>query len=229
MSKNTKQKILFIALFAVIGFGAMQVPFSQLVGAENVRFNLFDFYGPIAGGFVGSTLGLVTVAIMQIIGWAFKGFPTETAALIRLLPMLLAVLYFAKRSKIILLVPIIAMIAFWLHPEGQQAWYFALYWTIPILMYFLHDKYLFARALGSTFTAHSVGGALWIYGFNMKASIWISLIPIVWKERVLMAIGIMLTYIVFNYMMSMVREKSNIKLDFVKLNPKYSLRHKHSH
>ena len=226
MNKSTKRKILFVAIFVLIGFGAMQVPFSQLVGAENVRFNLFDFYGPIAGGFVGSSLGLITVAVMQVLGWAFKGFPTETAALIRLLPMLFAVLYFAKRSKITLAVPIIAIIAFWLHPEGRQAWYFALYWTVPILMYFLHDKYLFARALGSTFTAHSVGGALWLYGFNMKAAIWLSLIPLVWKERMLMAAGITLTYIAFNYLMSVIQQKTKLKFPFVTLNPKYTLRHK---
>ena len=42
------KKILFFILFVVLGFGAMQVPFTQLLGA-NVKFSLFDFYGPIAG------------------------------------------------------------------------------------------------------------------------------------------------------------------------------------
>lgn len=226
MQKNLKAQIIFIAVFALIGFGAMQVPFSQLVGATNAKFNLFDFYGPIAGGFLGSTLGLVTVALMQILGWAFKGFPTETAQLIRLLPMLFAVLYFAKQSKWTLLVPIAAMIAFWSHPEGRQAWYFALYWTIPIVAYAFHNKFLLARALGSTFTAHSVGGALWIWAFDMKASVWLGLIPIVWRERVLMTIGIMVTYILFNFLMSLIQEKTRIRLPFIKLNPKYSLPHR---
>ncbi len=223
MKKQTQKKTLFVAVFALLGLLAMQVPFSQLVGAENVRFSLFDFYGPIAGAFVGSGLGLITVAVMQVFGWAIGGFSTETAQLIRLLPMLFAVLYFAKQSKWTLLVPIAAMLAFWAHPEGRAAWYYALYWTVPILAYFFHNKFLFARALGSTFTAHSVGGALWIWAFGMKAELWISLIPIVWKERMLMAIGISLTYILFNYLMSALKNK--VEIPFVKLNPKYTIKH----
>ncbi len=218
---------MFVLLFALLGFAAMQVPFSQLVGApSNVKFSLFDFYGPIAGGFLGSTFGLITVAIMQLIGWAYKGFPTEIAQLIRLLPMFFAVLYFAKQSKWTLLVPIAAMLAFWAHPEGQKAWYYALYWLIPIATYFLHDKILLARALGSTFTAHAVGGALWIWTFDMSAEKWIGLIPIVWRERLLMAVGIALTYIAFNFLMSVLQEKTKIRLPFVKINPKYALQNK---
>lgn len=222
------QKLLFVIFFALIGFGAMQVPFSQLVGAGNVKFNLFDFYGPIAGGFLGSTLGLATVALMQFIGWAFKGFPLETAQLIRLIPMLFAVLYFAQPSKWTLLVPIGAMIAFWAHPEGRQAWYFALYWLIPIALLPFHERWLWARALGSTFTAHSVGGALWIWAFNLKAGVWLGLIPIVWKERALMALGIMLTYMAFNYLMSILRKKTSLRLPFVMIHPKYAVSERQS-
>ena len=209
-------------MFAIIGFAAMQVPFSQMVGA-NLKFSLFDFYGQIAGAFVGSIWGLITVALMQVGNWAWHGFAIDIGTIIRLFPMLFAVLYFAKKSKPLLAVPIIAMIAFWAHPEGRAAWYYALYWLIPIAMRIFHHKFIFARALGATFTAHSVGGALWIWAFNMPAALWIGLIPVVWKERMLMALGITLTYIVFNYLMSLVVQKTKLKLPFLKLNPKYSL------
>ncbi len=223
MQKEVRNKVVFVILFALIGFGAMQVPVSQLVGASNVKFSLFDFFGPIASGFIGSTLGVITVALMQLISWGVKGFHTDAATFIRMLPMLFAVLYFAKRSKLMLAVPDIAMIIFWAEPNARQAWYFALYWLIPIATYFMYDKWLFARALGATFTAHSVGGALWAWTFHMKASMWIGLIPIVWKERMLMAIGIMLSYIAFNYFLSFLQAKTKIQLPFVKLNPKYSV------
>lgn len=223
MQKELRNKIIFIVVFAVIGFGAMQVPFSQLVGASNVKFSLFDFYGPIASGFIGSTLGVVTVALMQLINWGVKGFHTDTATFIRMLPMLFAVFYFAKKTRWLLLVPVISAIVFWAEPNARQAWYFALYWTIPIIAYFFYDRWLLARALGATFTAHSVGGALWSWVFHMPAGLWIGLIPIVWKERLLMAIGIMLTYMAFNYLMSLLQAKTKIHLPFVKLNPKYSV------
>src|SRR3989338_9662379 len=159
MKTQTRNMGRFIILFSLLGFLAMQIPFSQLVGAENIRFSLFDFYGPIAGAFIGSLWGVATVVIMQLINWAVNGFAMDAGTMIRLFPMLFAVLYFARKSKLALLVPVAAMIAFWSHPEGRLAWYYALYWLIPIAMHFFRDRFLFARALGATFTAHSVGGA----------------------------------------------------------------------
>jgi len=222
MKKETRNKWLFIALFALIGFGAMQVPFSKLLGVESLRFSLFDFYGPIAGAFVGSIWGLVTVVLMQLANWALGGFSLEVGTLLRFLPVLFAVLYFAKKSSWTLVVPVIAMIVFWINPIGRQAWYFALYWTIPLIVHFWRDKYIFARALGATFTQHSVGGALWVWAITMSPEMWTGLIPIVWKERGLMAIGITITYIAFNYLTSWVVTKTKIKLPFVTLNPKYT-------
>lgn len=219
--KEKNRKIIFITLFALIGFGLMQVPFTQIIGS-NLKFSLFDFYGPIAAGFVGSIWGLVTVLIMQLANWMLHGFATDTSTLIRFLPMLFATLYFAKKSKWILLAPALAMIAFWLHPEGRGAWYYALYWLIPVAMYFLYDKFLLARALGTTFTAHAVGSVLFLYALNLKSAVWISLIPVVWKERGLMAIGITLTFIIFNYLLALLNKKYHW-LDFVQINKKYLL------
>ena len=51
-----------------------------------------------------------------------------------------------------------------------------------------------ARALGATFTAHAVGGALWIWTFALPASVWQSLIPVVITERFVFAVGICASY-----------------------------------
>ncbi len=218
MKKETKQKLILGTAFVVLGFLAMQIPFTQLMGA-NIKFSLFDFFGPIVGGFLGSIPAMITVLIMQLANWAWQGFHTDVATLIRFLPMLAAVLYFSKKSKWTLLIPMAAIIAFWAHPEGRAAWYFALYWLIPIAMYFLHGKFIFARALGTTFTAHAVGGALWIWALHMKAAIWISLIPVVWKERGLMALGITLTYLLFKAVLEYSTRKSWLHLPALKLRP----------
>ena len=77
------KKILFLAAFVALGFGAMQVPFSQLLGAQNLKFSLFDFYGPIAGAFFSSAIGLITVFVMQLINWAWHGFATDAGTIIR--------------------------------------------------------------------------------------------------------------------------------------------------
>lgn len=215
MLKN-KQKILFTILFILIGFGLMQVPFTKLMGA-NIKFSLFDFYGPIVGSFLGSVFGLTAVLLMQLANWAIHGFAMDAGTIIRFFPMLFAVLYFARKSKWMLLVPAACMVAFWAHPEGRLAWYYALYWLIPVIAYFWHDKFVLARALGTTFTAHAVGGALWIWVFNMKAAVWIGLIPVIWKERGLMAIGITLTYLAFNKLFQVSVNKGWLKLSALKL------------
>jgi len=215
---QTNKKIVFISLFALVGFGLMQIPFTKIIGSS-LKFSLFDFYGPIAAGFVGSAWGVATVLIMQITNWAIHGFSMDTSTLIRLLPMVFAAIYFSKKSAFNLAVPMIAMLAFWLHPEGQKAWYYALYWLIPMVMYVFHDRFIFARALGTTFTAHAVGSALWIWTIPMSATVWTSLIPVVWKERGLMAIGITLTFMATNYILATLNKKYHW-LDFVQLHKK---------
>lgn len=210
MSKNIKNKIFIGAIFIILGFLAMQVPFSQIIGAENLKFSLFDFYGPIAGAFIGSVWGLITVFVMEVINWAVHGFAFDTGTMIRFFPMLFAVIYFAKQTRWTLVVPIIAMIAFWIHPEGRAAWYYALYWLIPLVAFVFYRKFIFARALGATFTAHSVGSVLFLWFFNLPASVWTGLIPVVWKERFLMAAGITITYIAFNYIFSLLSRKIEV-------------------
>ncbi|MFH1789853.1 MAG: hypothetical protein ABH832_02185 [bacterium] len=222
MISVNKKKFLFAAIFAAIGFITMQIKFTEIVGSS-LKFSLFDFYGPIVAGLIGSIWGLITVIVVQIINWGAHGFASDAGTVIRFFPMLLATLYFAKKTRWILIVPVIAMIAFWIHPEGRQAWYYALYWLIPIVAHLFYNKWIFARALGATFTAHCVGSVLFLWLFNLKASIWIGLIPVVWMERGLMAVGITVTFIVFNYLLSLVDKK--IKLNhLIKLNPKYSVK-----
>ena len=128
--------------------------------------------------------------------------------------MLFAVLYFGMRSRAILLVPLVAIVAFNLHPIGRTVWYYSLFWTIPILCHFMRDRSLFLRGLGTTFTAHAVGGALWIYAFNLPQAVWISLIPVVLVERLLFAAGIASMYVVLNNALNFLMERKLITIKF---------------
>jgi hypothetical protein len=219
-NKKIQKRIIFLIIFALIGFVVMQIPFVQLVGSK-VKFTLFDFFGPMAGAFLGSVWGVAAVALMQLGNWAIHGFALDAGTIIRFFPMLFAVWYFARKSNITLAVPVIAMIAFWAHPEGRVAWPFALLWLIPIVAHFGRERFLIFRALGATFTAHSVGGALWIWVFNLKAAVWMGLIPVVLIERGLFAVGIAVSYVVTNVVLNFAVKKNWFKLDFVKLNKKY--------
>jgi hypothetical protein len=203
---NTNKKIIFTSILAIIGVLLMQIPFTQIIGS-NLKFSLFDFYGPIVGAFTGSVFGIITVLAMQLVNWGIHGFDLGTSTILRFFPMLFAVLYFTKKSRWTLIAPMIAMVAFWIHPEGRGAWYYALYWLIPLATYFGHEHHTIFRALGATFTAHAVGSVLFLYALNLPTSAWIGLIPVVWKERGLMALGITITFWIANRALGLLSQK----------------------
>jgi len=210
----TKKNLLFVVIFTVLGFIALQIPVAQLEGSKT-KFMLYDAFAPIAGTFIGSLPGVLAVFFMQFINFLVHGAVIEDAGtIIRFLPMLFAVLYFAKKGKFNLVIPIIAILAFIAHPIGRTVWYFSLFWTIPIIAYFFRDRFLLARSLGATFTAHAVGGALWIWVFVLPASIWISLIPVVVLERALFAIGISVSFVLVNNLLAFLQKKHILNLGF---------------
>lgn len=209
---NIQKKLFFLALFSVIGFIALQIPFNKVMGS-NVSFTIFDFFAPMAGGFLGPIFGIASVFTVEVINLFIKQTPLTTGSVIRLFPTLFAVLYFALASrkgftgKWLLAIPVLCIVAFIVHPIGRQVPHYALlFWSIPIIAYFKREN-LFIKSLGSTFTAHAVGGALWIWAFNLPAAVWNGLIPVVIAERLLFATGIAASYIVVKYTLSFLASK----------------------
>lgn len=208
-----RKKLLFIVLFTLVGFASLQLPFNNLA-SSNVSFTLFDFFGPIAGAFLGPVFGVGSVLTVELINMFVKQTPLTTGSIIRLFPILFAVYYFASFSKQkgsnigekwILAIPVLAIIAFIVNPVGREVFYYSFFWFIPLIAYKFR-KNLYMRSLGATFTAHAVGGAAWIWAFSLPASLWNTLIPIVIGERLLFAAGISISFVVvkktLNYLIS---------------------------
>ncbi len=205
-----QKKLFFLALFTLVGFASLQIPFNKLAGS-NVSFTLFDFFAPITGAFLGPVFGIISVFSVMVANNLIKDVPWTTGAIIRLFPTLFAVYYFAViskkgSSKWILGVPVLAIIAFLVHPNGRQVPYYTLFWFIPLIAYKFRNN-LYMKSLGATFTAHSVGGAAWIWAFNLPASVWNSLIPVVISERLLFAAGISVSYIIISKILSFLAQK----------------------
>ena len=209
MSKQLQKKLFFLFLFSLLGIACLQIPFNKLAGS-NVSFTLFDFFAPIAGAFLGPVFGIASVFGVMVTNNLIKDVPWTQGAIIRLFPTLFAVYYFAeiskKSSKWILAVPFIAILAFLAHPNGRQVPYYTLFWVIPLIAYRFKDN-LLIKSLGATFTAHSVGGAAWIWTFNLPASVWQSLIPVVIAERLLFAVGIAASYVLVKYALKYLSSK----------------------
>lgn len=209
-----KKNLLFIAVFLILGFIALQIPVAQLMGSK-VKFTVYDAFAPVAGSFIGSIPGVIAVFLMQFSNFLAHGAQIEDAGtIIRFFPMFFAVLYFAKKGKINLIVPALAITAFVAHPLGRTVWYFSLFWLIPIAAHFFRDRFLLARALGATFTAHAVGGALWIWAFALPAPVWNGLIPVVAVERLLFAFGICGSFVVVNNLLGFLEKKRLLRIGF---------------
>ncbi len=209
---NTRRKLFFLALFSIVGFISLQIPFNKIMGS-NVSFTLFDFFAPMAGGFLGPVFGIASVFGVEVINMWIKQTPLTTGSVIRLFPTLFAVLYFALISKKgfqgkwLLAVPVLCIAVFIAHPIGRQVTYYALmFWSIPVLAYFKRDN-LWVKSLGATMTAHAVGGAAWIWVFNLPVSVWNGLIPVVIAERILFASGIAASYIAVKYTLEFLASK----------------------
>jgi len=201
----TKKRIMFFVLFAALVLIAKQINFSSILGAENQAFTLFQFFGPIAGSFLGPVIGAGAILVSQVSEMLLFGKAFDFIALFRLTPMIFAAAYFGfyakKQFNYTAVIPLLAMIAFLLHPVGQQAWVYSLYWLIPVIAT-VFSKRLFFRSLGSTFTAHSIGSVVWLYTFPSTPEFWLLLIPIVAVERLLFALGISVSFIGFTTVLS---------------------------
>jgi len=200
----TKKRILFISLFVLLVLIANQLNFSKVIGSNQQYFTFFQFFGPIAGAFLGPVFGAISVLGAQLIEFIASGKAFDFVNLLRLAPMIFAAYYFGKfgvkslKGALIPIVPLICMALFMLHPIGGQAWYYSLYWLIPLIAFLFFKKRLFARSLGATFTAHAIGSTVWLYSIPMTVQQWQALIPIVAYERILFAAGISVSFIVFN-------------------------------
>ena len=221
----TTKGLLFLFVFSILVFAGDRINFSKLVGAENQFFTLFQFFGPVAGAFLGPVVGVLSVLIAEVSSYIILGKAFTLVSILRLLPMLFAAWYFGtKKDKISFLIPIAAIVLFISHPVGRQVWYFSLFWTIPIIIKILPKKYsekLFLKSLGATFTAHAVGGAIWNYVVPMTPAKWIALIPVVIYERLLFASGIAISFILLNTLLDKLDVKT--KSNYISVDKRYIL------
>lgn len=226
------KKIIFLLLFVAAALIAARINFSTLVGSTNQTLTMFQFFGPIAGAFLGGIFGIITVLCSQIINNVLLHKEWTLVTALRLLPMLFAVFYFAyfhKKEKyktaVMILVPVLAIILFNIHPVGRQAWYYSLFWLIPILAVTgekLPGK-LFFRSYGATFTAHAIGSTIWVYTVPMTAEQWTALIPVTAYERFAFGLGIAVSFVAVNTVLDVVCDKLKVQSAVVSVEPAYVL------
>lgn len=218
--KFDRRKLAFLGIFALLSLALYQIKFSDILGAKSQNFTLFQLIGPISAGILGPILGVVSVLAVEVLNFFISGKALDPITLARFFPMVFAALYFGSRNKLAAIPAIMCMALFWAHPIGSQAWFYPLYWLIPIAASFCKDN-LLARSLGATFTAHAVGSVAFLYAYSLPAEVWAALIPIVAIERLTFAAGIAGFYYAINTALDFAHAKIGLSLGNVE--KKYAL------
>jgi len=172
-----------VAILAVIF--ARLMPFSWIIGSTGFYFSWSTMIAPIVVKYIGmSWIGLFFIAK--------KGLTASVLLLhiLHRLPLVgAAYAYKTHHWFFSVVIPLICMGMFALHDVGCLAWPYTLYWLIPVVLWFGSDN-LCSRALTSSFVAHAIGSVIWLYCGDTSAATWMGLIPVVFVERLLMAMAI---------------------------------------
>lgn len=182
-----KNYFLFLASVLMV-FIAKFIPFSSILGSQYAFFSASTIFALI----VTRHVSLWTLSLFLI---PFQGFSISSIFifLMNRMPLFFASWFYARSGQLLSLV--ISCLCFGLfiyHPIGLQAWPYAVYWLIPVLIYASGNNNIFLKALSAVFVAHAVGSAVWIYTHDMTPEFWLALIPIVAVERLIMALSVTL-------------------------------------
>ena len=225
--KLTYRNVLFLAVFMAAALLADRMNFAPIVGANSEYFTLFQFFGPVVASFLGLGLGLFALLGAQALNFVLLGKAITLVSVLRLSTMMFAAYYFArtdfsKTDRLGLAVPLACMGLFVLIPSGAEAWYYSLYWLIPVAVRVLGwGRNLVARSLGATFTAHAVGSVIFAYSLPYTAAQWTALMPVVAYERFLFACGIAASYVTMTTFLDWASHQAD--LSAIRLERAYSL------
>jgi len=184
--------------------------FSFVVGSWHMFFSAINCTGPLAGSFLGVSGSLIVYGLRAVFRLCTVGI--TGMQLLNGVPTLSASVYLASRNWAVRCgLPLTCMALFWLHPVGYAAGIYALYWLIPVAVFFVPSHNLFLNALGSTFVAHAVGSVIWLYTVPMESSAWLALIPIVAVERLVCATGMVVAHGVIQAVVSRISAVGAVK------------------
>ncbi|MEM3362049.1 MAG: hypothetical protein QXV64_03620 [Candidatus Anstonellaceae archaeon] len=194
--------LVFILFFIFLSIAASNISLSKVWGAPGQTFTMFEFLAPLPAAFLGPLKGIVVLIIAKGFSTIFSSATFDFVTLIRFIPPILGAYFFAtfkqnnKNNLFVFFVILSCILLFIIHPVGQKAWIFSLYWLIPILVILLPSSNVFFRALGATFSQHAIGSVIWLYFVSpANPEFWLALIPIVAIERLVFASGIAFSYL----------------------------------
>lgn len=172
--------------------------FSFFVGSHSLHISPFLAFVPLIGSLWGVRGSLGFFGFWGFYKYAFRG-----VAITGGIPTLLATLSWTSNQEnklgmsflLHVLFPLTCIALFCCHPVGRYAWPYAMYWFIPVVVYaWKKNDNLIACALQSTFVAHAAGSIMWLFLRPLSPVSWLSLIPVVAAERLVLACMMVIAY-----------------------------------
>jgi len=211
INANSIAKKISVSLYAGL-FAKLCALFklSFIVGSYAAFFSASNCVVPLIGAFAG----LPGAISFFLVGICVRSLASPIAffkLLAFYVPGMVASVSWIEEFKYIrVLVPLVCMGLFIMHPVGGVAWVYSLYWLIPVVLYFLQKDGVFACSLSSTLVAHAVGSTIWLYADPMSPAVWLGLMPVVAVERLLFASGMASLYIAVRYVHQQFPKMSHI-------------------
>ncbi len=209
-----------ISSLALLGLAllASVIPLSYALGLCNIPFSVINMILPVSGALVGFWASLPVLICYFLLKKSIS-FSLITGGL----PTFLATTNWAMQTEkqkmlaqlmLQVLLPVICMILFVVHPVGHDAFLYSSYWLIPMMLFVVqrYVQHIFFVALSSTFIAHAVGSVIWLYTIPMAAEQWLALIPLVAVERLVFALGATVFYAVAKSISDRVSDRQYKKL-----------------
>lgn len=172
------------------------IKMSFMIGSHASFFSLNNIGAPMVGVLAGTSFGLLAMILRALARALFFGI-SPISFIVYHIPSICASAYWHTSKKALKIgIPLICMFLFGIHPIGGQAFGYALYWFVPVVIYVVGVRAIFWQALASTFVAHAIGSIIWLYSVPMTVAMWYGLIPLVAVERILFASGMTIVYCV---------------------------------
>jgi hypothetical protein len=192
------QKVIELGVSTGLALGVVKLAslckFSWIAGSYTAFFSGSSAAMPLVGAFTGTVGSITTFVAGCLLGGVYS-----LKFLAYHVPGLFGAFYWSSSSFVVrVLVPALCFGIFIRHPVGSQAWPYALYWLVPIALYFYPRANLFVIALASTLVAHAVGSVIWLYAVPMPATAWLALIPVVACERIMIAASMVVMHRAFS-------------------------------
>ncbi len=196
----SRKLVVLASLLGLCILGGTALTLSSVLGSSHFVFTGINCVLMLLGSLFGAlpAAGIIAAFFaIKAIAWSLP----ITAGI----PTLLSAIGFASyaqprslRSGLLLIgYPALCMLLFIVHPVGGSAAAYSLYWIIPSACYVAHlcgfNSVLLA-ALGSTFIAHATGSVMWLYLRPTTPDLWLSLIPLVFVERLVFALAATVCY-----------------------------------